>query len=1098
MTMKEQLRIALLCCATALFIFSVRSGYLHAQAVKGSLLGAVTDASGAVIPGASVTITEMNTNLTRSTVRNESGNYVFGDLDRGVYRVEVQLAGFKKAIREKVDVFVNTDTRVDMRLEAGDISESVEVVSTAPLLQTDRADIGRQIETKQLQDMPLTFNRNFQSLLNLVPGATRAFRPHSEFFNSQDSLATEVNGQSRYANNVQIEGIDNNHRTGLLQVLIPPIEALSSVDVTTSNYEAELGRAGGAVINATLRSGSNDLHGSVYEGNRVNALAARNVFAATRPHTVYNQFGFTLGGPLVKNKTFFFGDYQGIRDRRGDVTRPSIPTMDFRNGDFSSALRLPAPQIIYDPATGNADGTGRQPFPGNIIPPDRISPVAKRILSLAPAPTLPGFTNNFERATVRVKDTDSFDIKVDHQVSNSDSFFVRYSFQRPKVFDPGLYGIYGGPKGDGFAGTGINKSQAGGFNYTHIFDSRFITEFRLGFSRYKNVADNQDTGSKIANEIGIPGANLDKFTSGMPYFDIDGFSNPLVGFSPSLPWIRAETNVDLVSNWTRVLHNHTVKWGADIRDNKDDLLQTQTYSPRGRFYFRPGTTALNDGGASGFANAFASFLLHLPNEYGRDLPGTFPTVRQKTLFTYVQDKWTVSQKLTLNIGLRHEIYFAPTPMFPGGFSNYHPVTNSLELAGNRKNPSNKGRQTNYNNFAPRFGLAYRVSEKTVVRAGYGISIDPSFPDDKYAFNFPVKQNNAFNALNTFSAAGSMAAGFAAPLVAAIPADGVIANAPINQEYLYIPLNLKEAYLQSWNLAVQRALPANFTVEVAYVGNHAVGVLTRQNINSGLIPGAGAAGQPLNQLFGRKAVTNTWMRTDTNYNGLQTKFDRRFSNGFLVTTAYTFGKAINFADSNGALFIHAIPSLNRGRAGYDRTHTFVQSYIYELPFGSNKRWLHSGIGRWVLGDWQVNGIFSAYSGQPLDIRISGASLNAPGNSNRPDLIGTPRISGGIGPGKQWLDVSAFAAPAPGTYGTAPRNILSGPRFVNLDFSAFRKFRVTERVGGEFRFESFNFTNTPHFDRPGGTNGTTLGNADFGQVTTALSDQRQISFGLKILF
>src|SRR3989454_2468661 len=718
MTMKWQLRIMLLCFAAALCIFSIHSGDLHAQAVKGSLLGTVTDASGAVIPGATVNISEVNTNLSRSTVTNESGNYVFGQLDRGEYRVAVQLSGFKKAIREKVDVLVNMDTRVDMQLEAGDISQSVEVIASVPLLQTDRSDVGRQIEIRQLQDMPLTFNRNFQSLVNLVPGATRAFRPHSEFFNSQDSLATQVNGQSRYANNVQIEGIDNNHRTGLLNVLIPPIEALSSVDITTSNYEAELGRAGGAVTNVTLRSGSNDLHGSVYEFNRVSKLAARNVFAAGKAHTVYKQYGFTLGGPIIRNKTFVFGDYQGIRDRRGDVTRPTIPTMDFRNGDFSSALRLPAPQIIYDPRTGNADGTGRLPFPGNIIPPDRISPVARRILAFVPETTIAGLTNNFERATVRVKDTDSFDVKVDHHVSNNDSFFVRYSFQRPKVFDPGLYGIYGGPKGDGFAGTGINRTQAGGFNYTHIFDPAFITEFRLGFSRYKNVADNQDTGSRIANEIGIPGVNLDRFTSGMPYFNIDGFTNPVVGFSPSLPWIRAETNVDLVSNWTRVLHNHTVKWGADIRDNKDDLLQTQTYSPRGRFYFRPGPTALNGGGASGFANAFASFLLDLPNEYGRDLPGTFPTVRQKTLFSYVQDKWTVTQKLTLNIGLRHEIYFAPTPMFPGGFSNYNAVTNSLELAGIGKIPSNMGRQTNYKNFAPRFGLAYRASEKFVIRGGY--------------------------------------------------------------------------------------------------------------------------------------------------------------------------------------------------------------------------------------------------------------------------------------------------------------------------------------------------------------------------------------------
>src|SRR5215210_2210125 len=310
---------------------------IYGQAVKGTLLGTITDAAGGVISGANVTITEVNTNLSRSTTTNESGNYVFGNLDRGIYRLEVQITGFKKTIRDKVDVLVNNDTRVDIQMEPGGVNETIEVAATLPLLQTDRADIGRQIETKQLQDMPLAFNRNFQSLLNLVPGATRAFRPHSEFFNSQDSLSTQINGQSRLANNVQIEGIDNNHRTGLLSVLIPPIEALSSVDVTTSNYEAELGRAGGAVTNVTLRSGTNQLHGSVYEFNRVSKLAARNFFNSTKAPTVYNQFGFTLGGPIRKDKTFFFGDYQGIRDRRGDVTRVTIPTLDFRNGDFRAS-----------------------------------------------------------------------------------------------------------------------------------------------------------------------------------------------------------------------------------------------------------------------------------------------------------------------------------------------------------------------------------------------------------------------------------------------------------------------------------------------------------------------------------------------------------------------------------------------------------------------------------------------------------------------------------------------------------------------------------------------------------------------------------------
>src|SRR5215510_3575806 len=477
------------------------------QAVNGSLLGTITDSNGAVLPGAKVTITEVNTNLSRSAVTNESGNYVFGNLDRGVYRIEIELTGFKKSIRDKVDVRVNNDTRVDLQLEPGEISQSIEVSATVPLLQTERADVGRQIETKQLQDMPLTFNRNFQSLLNLVPGATRAFRPHSEFFNSQDSLSTQVNGQSRLANNVQLEGIDNNHRTGLLTVLIPPIEAISAVSISTSNYEAELGRAGGAVVNVTLRSGSNQLHGSLYEINRVSALAARNFFATSKAPTVYNQFGFTIGGPIRKNKTFFFGDYQGLRDRRGDVTIISIPTLDFRNGDLRTS-----PTIIYDPATGTPDGKGRKQISCNgvlnVICPDRISPVAKKILSFLPAPTAPGFTNNYQLATVRQKDTEGFDIKIDHKISDTDGFFVRYSFQRPKVFDPALYGIYGGPKAGGFAGTGINRTQAGAINYTHMFSPTFITEFRLVFIRYRNDAKNHVIGLTTAKDIAISDFNV--------------------------------------------------------------------------------------------------------------------------------------------------------------------------------------------------------------------------------------------------------------------------------------------------------------------------------------------------------------------------------------------------------------------------------------------------------------------------------------------------------------------------------------------------------------------------------------------------------------
>jgi hypothetical protein len=1077
-------RIALL-----ILLVLAAAGITYAQAVKASLVGTITDSSGAVVPGARVTITEINTGFTRSMETNESGYYVFGNLDPGSYRVEVEQTGFKKAVRDRVDVIVNTTVRVDLQLQPGQITETIEVIATLPLLQTDRSDVGRKFETRQLQDLPLPMNRNFQGLLRIMPGVVGVERPHSEFFNPQDSMRARVHGQSGYSNNVQLEGIDNNHRTGLLTALIPPIEAIQTVDITTSNYDAELGRAGGAVINVTFRSGTNDFHGSLYEFNRVSRLAARNVFATTKAPTVYNQYGGTLGGPIRRNKTFFFTDYQGTRDRRGDVTRATIPTMDFRRGDLSLSTTT-----IYDPLTGRPDGTARLPFSDKQIPESRISPIARKILSFIPPPTFSGFSTNYERATVRQKDTHSADVKIDHQFRESDTLMYRYSVQRSRIFDPGLYEMYGGPKAGGFAGEGKQLSQNTALNYTHIFSARTITELRLGVMRYRNDALNQDSGRKTAEEIGIRGVNLDRWTSGLTSINIDGYSNPIVGFAASLPWIRSETNFNFVSNWTKIVSNHTLKAGADIRRNRDDLLQTQTYNPRGLFIFRAGPTALNGDPRTSFANSFAAFLLDVPNEFGRDLAGIFPTFRQTQIFGYFQDKWQVTSRLTVDLGLRYELYLPPTTVHRAGFSNYNPENNSLELAGVGSIPWNLGLRTDSRNFAPRFGLAYRLTPGTVIRGGYGITIDPTYPDDKWAFAFPVKQNNAFFAQNSFVAAGSMAAGFPPPIVAEIPANGIISPAPAGN-YLHLRKDLRQGYLQAWNITIQRALPYKFALEAGYVGNHALGVLINRNINAGMIPGAGAAGQPLNQKFGRKETTNVWTPFGSHYQSLQVKLDRRFSEGLVLTNAYTYGKAINLADDNGGLFIHLEPVMNRGRSSHDRTHVFVSGFVYELPFGRGKRWGHTGAVRWLLGDWQISGTLMSMTGLPLSLTYSAATLNAPGNGNRPNVSGKPEIYGQVGRGVKWLNVAKFSAPPPNTFGNVGRNILTGPGMVNLDFAAFRKFRIIgDRLGAELRMESFNFTNTPHFNNPVGD----FGSASFGEVTGALADQRNFQFALKLVF
>lgn len=1094
---------------------------LLAQAVEGMLLGTVKDISGGVVPDAKVTITEMNTGVSRSGVTNESGNYVFPSLTPGLYAVTVEMTGFNKAVKEKVQVLVNTSIRADMELKPGAVSETVTVTSSIAMLQTDRADTGRKIEDTQLVAIPLGYNRNYQAVLNLVPSTTRAFAPHSEFFNSQTSLSSQVNGVMRQGNNVQFEGVDNNHRTGLLSVLIPPLEAIETVDVSTSNYEAELGRAGGAVTNVSLRSGTNNLHGAAYAFNKTSALSARETFAPTKPVTTYNYYGFNLGGPIRKNKTFIFGDYLGIKDRRGDAYQITVPTQEFRNGDFSSLLSSGV--VIYNPLTGDPKtGSGRQPFANNKIPDNLISPIAKKILAMVPLPNNgTQFTNNYASASTRIKNGESFDIKVDHNQTDKDRFSVRYSFQRNYVVDPGRFGISGGG-GKGFTATGTNQSQVIAASYTRLFSPTLILEARFGLSYYTNVAQNLDYGQKTAEAIGIKGANLDDWSSGLSTITVGGFADPLVGYSASLPWDRGENNMNFINNWTKVMKNHTLKFGIDLRNNRDKLKQTQDAGgPRGQIQFGVNQTTIAGGKTHPQGNSLADFLLDAPNQLRRDLAVIFPKYNAKMVFAYVQDKWVVSPKLTLDIGLRWELYPPPTPGEKGGFSNYDPSTNSYLVAGYGSNPLNLGRKTYWTNFAPRFGLAYRLNNQTVIRAGGGISWIP-FPDNKYAWdNFPVKQTNVYGSLNTYGqsvgADGgilTMATGFPALAPAVIPSNGVIAKGTAQSVPSFLRSDYHESYIESWNIAIQRQLPGNFTLDAAYVGNHTVRAPISFNINAATTFNTGAAGRPYYQKYGTSVDMNQrFAGYSNNYHSLQVKFDRRFSNGFLLTTAYTWSKAMGYSsDSGSGLWDYINPKHSYARLDFDRKHTFNQSFVYELPFGSKKRFLQSGPGRWILGDWQLNGILTFMSGLPFTVGSS-VSNNTPGSSQAADITGSMKVLKGIAGTAgtdQWFDPSSFSQPlnADGKtphFGNIGRNAFTGPGLSNFDFSVFRKFSITEKIKGEFRVEMTNFTNTPAFAVPNAT----LGGSNFGRITATLAGlianqgtggtgSRQVQMGLKISF
>jgi hypothetical protein len=1069
-----------------------------AQAATGTLLGNVRDESGAAVPGATITLTEVQTSIGRTAVSNETGYYTFTNLSPGVYRVEGELQGFKKFIREGVEVRVNTTIRVDVPLTVGALTESVNVVGETPLLQTDRTDTGRIIEAEQIVQMPLGFNRNFQGMLITVPGAGRPFRPHSEFFNSQDSLSTNVNGQSRLANNVQLEGIDNNHKTGLLTVLIPSAEALETVAVTTSNYDAEFGRAGGAVTNVTLKSGTNEYKGSAFAFGNTEATVARNAFSTLSepPDTTYLQGGFVLGGPIVRNKLFFFGDYMRTVDDSGRITRATLPEAQFRTGNFSSA-----PTTIYDPATGNPDGTGRIPFPGNIIPADRISPIARSLLDVVPMPNIAGVplgTTNYEQPYVREKRTNQFDVKITTQLTPSDNLSVRYSYQNPKTYDPATFGIYGGIKG--FAGYGTNPTYNAAGNYTRTWSPTLLQEVRLGMSYYHNEALSEADGLNTSDEFGIRGINLNRFSSGITTIDVGGYNGTLIGYSASLPWDRSERTWTAATTVTKLTGNHTIKFGGDLRYNRDFLLQVQDNGgPRGIFRFRGSTTATpSDSRAqNGFANALAAFLLDTPQSIGRDLitdiePGT----RHWAVFSYLHDKWQVTPNVTLDLGIRHEYY---TPLVGltgrGGLANYDPSNNTIRVSGYSQVPENLGVESYWANFNPRTGISWRLDQQTVIRAGYGASTIP-WPDNSYAFNFPVKQNNQINPPNSFATAGSMAAGMPPPNFAEIPETGVVPGEAFNaQGFFSVPTDLREGRLHSWNVAYQRELPGRFTAEIAYVANRGEDIIARIDLNAGYTLGLDNPGRPLFAQFGRTASTTSTIPVKSTYHSMQIKVDRRLTGGLLMTNSYTLGRGYNYfqGDSNGSIGTPADIERSWGRAEFDRLHNFVSSFVYALPWGPQGRWLQEGMLGRVLGDWQVTGIFSASSGTPIDFTASAAGLRAPGNTQRPDASGTPEVLGGIGSSELWFDTSVFSAPAPGAWGNVERNgLLDGPAYINLDASIVKIIRFGQRHA-EFRADFFNVTNSPHWNNPSGS----LTSNNFGRITGS-SGERVIRFGARLLF
>jgi hypothetical protein len=1084
-----------------------------AQVLYGTLVGRVEDPTGAVLAGAKVTVVNKDTGQQRETTTDESGAYAFRDLQAGSYELKVTQAGFKSYVKAGLNVTINNVAREDVRMEVGGAADSVTITADAAQLQTDRADVSAQLDKAQVANLPITAGRNFQQLYKLIPGASLPADAHSDAGNPQRSLVTNFNGVSHSNNNTRLDGATVSYPwLPHIVAYVPAAEAVEVVNVVTNSFDAEQGMAGGAAVNVQIKSGTNEFHGNVYEFHTNSALRARNYFyyGGNIPKNIVNQFGGTFGGPVLKNKLFFFGSWDRIVRRQNASAFRTLPTEALRQGNF-----VGTGAVIHDPATGNANGTGRQPFADNRIPANRIDPIAAKLIALIPQPNLAvasGVANNYFASGTYEFNRDNLDFKVNYNPTDKSTLFVRYSISPSRIFDPPSLGDVGGDAlAGGQPGLAPGRIQSAAVGGTYTITPSVLLDGNIGFTRQRLGAENIDIDKNFGLDVlGIPGTNgSDRLQGGYPRFVINGFSslgNPNV----SNPFLFRDNQYVTAGNlsWNRGAHN--LRFGGEYTYYTINHFQPQSANgPRGGFTFTGGVTALNGGAAPNLYNSWADFLLGLPVSLGKDLQFINPTaVRMPGWGIYARDQWQVGRNLTLNFGTRFERYpFAVRDN--RGAERYDPVTDKVLIGGLGSVPEDTGVDVGIGQFAPRFGLAYRVTEKTVVRAGYGISVDPnSFRNQRDAYPATISlQLTGGAASSTFQPAGALRTG-----IPAIPTPDIspgIINLPTTIGTQTFPAKFNRGYIQSFNLTVQREIGWGFTAQVAYVGSRAIRQTANLNINAAG-PDGGNAGRALAK-FGR-LTTNINMLVPFNtatYHSLQTKLDRRLSKDFLFGTVYTFSKAINYADqSDSGLTFNWAPILARNRAvaGFDRTHNLQIFGVYGLPFGTGKRFISTGPLAAIIGGWQLNGVFSALSGTPFTVTSSGASLNAPGNTQTADqVLPEVKILGKVGRGESYFDPNAFAPVTEKRFGTVGRNTLRGPGITNFDASLFRDFKLTERFKLQFRTEVFNVSNTPAFNNPGANasaptprTGGGINLNGYTEITSAQATERQFRFALKLSF
>lgn len=1113
------------------------AGPALAQVTTGTILGTVRDSTGAVVVGAQVTITETNKGTSSRFETDETGSYNAPFLVPGTYSVTVEKPGFKKSVRSGIVLQVDQRARIEVTLDVGQVTETVSVVAAAPLVKSESAELGDVIEERAIRELPLN-QRNFATLVYLAPGITTGQVGENlsgaSTFNPRGTSTFNALGHHGNSNGWLVDGIDNNEYTFNTVIVMPSLESVREFKVLSGTYSAEFGRGAG-VVSISTKSGTNEVHGSVFEYVRDETIDAKNYFAlptAKKAPFQRNQFGAFYTGPVYlpkvydgRNRTFLFGDYAGLRELRGTTWVNTVPTARTRIGDFSQFTDAREQLIrIYDPLTTrrnpNYDPSKpvttanpqflRDQYAGNIIPASRIHPVAANVASIYPMPNMAGNFNNYTSTANRRVTDDSFNTRIDHRLGDNDTLFVRYSFDNYKLYAPqgqaqcclptppeAASKFELGPWVAGFQDTHL-RAQGMAINYTHVFRPNLLTEVRSGFARTTPFTKQSDFGKRAAESLGIKGINVTAFASGLPNINVTDFTG-LSGGPAFLPANPRQTHYQFDDNifWAR--GRHQMKFGLHyVRRLVSPFTNTNT---RGSINF--GRNFTNDPVTNTQGTGLATLLTGYSTGGSRGFLYEPYYMTNQELAWFSQNDIKVSPRLTLNVGLRYEIY-VPDVEIRDRLTNFDLANLKLVYAGQDGTTRRANKSTQYGNLGPRFGFAWDVfgTGKTVLRGGYSVSY---FPEPHSASSllgqqvpWTVSQNYSPEVNPTdWSRVPTLAQPFP-PIQTVKPKTTAELDAANPRVVGHAFKNLTP-YAQSWSLNAQRQISSTLLWEVDYAGTRGIHVTMFYNPNE-VQPGPGtlASRRLLQPLKNMSSIAQADPRNMSVYHGLLTKLEKRFSHGLQCMLAYTFAKSLDYggsAASGGGATGSGQTVTNmrawRGPSGYDIKHRAVINHVYELPFGPGKRWAPwRGVPGKILGGWQLSGITTLTTGRPFNVGLAtGVNNGAP---SWPDRIGSGKLDNPDP--RYWFNTTHFVAPPPNTYGNVARGVLYAPGHVNFDTSFVKNTTITERLRAQFRMDAFNLFNTPAFGFPNAS----IGSPTVGRITSTIADNRDLQFALKLEF